>query len=495
MSATLAGFYARWRIECQPECLREAPGERPPEKFLQTIWFHQRIQRDNLRTMDGRKVRVLHPGFWNREAGPDFRGAVLQFGGELPVAGDVEIDLNPACWTAHEHHRNPNFARVALHVVWEAPRSAGTHNSQNATQSLPVLAIKDLLDAPLEQLRQWLNIENASSFPEQLAGKCHPCLIALSEKQRNALLEQAASVRLQAKAHQLACRARQAGWEQALWEGMFRALGYKKNVWPMQALAELRRQLLDGCESRLHLQARLLGVGGLLPPELTRTRPPADTYLRRIWDYWWRERDSFSECQLSSKTWQISGMRPSNQPARRLALASQWWLDSALPQKLQKWLSEATPQRPSPQKLLFILQGKSDEFWSWHLTLKSERLPQPLPLLGQMRATDLAINVILPWFMAQATETGNDALRQQVEKIYLAWPAAEDNATLKLARLRLLSGLGARALSRAALQQGLLQIVRDYCDNAGSLCENCRFPEVIEAWRKACAENKHCPCH
>ena len=62
----------------------------------------------------------------------------------------------------------------------------------------------------------------------------------LGAERRQQLLQQAGLVRLQSKAAQFQARARQAGWEQSLWEGLFRALGYKHNVWPMQRVAELR---------------------------------------------------------------------------------------------------------------------------------------------------------------------------------------------------------------------------------------------------------------
>ena len=58
------------------------------------------------------------------------------------------------------------------------------------------------------------------------------------------LLDAAARVRFQTKAAQFRARARHAGWEQALWEGLFRALGYKHNVWPMQNLAESQLALV-----------------------------------------------------------------------------------------------------------------------------------------------------------------------------------------------------------------------------------------------------------
>jgi hypothetical protein len=69
----------------------------------------------------------------------------------------------------------------------------------------------------------------------------------------------------------------------------------------------------------------------------------------------------------------------------------------------------------------------------------------------------------------------------EVERRYFKWPAGEDNAVLRHARQRLFAN-GARRFPRtAAAQQGLLQIVRDYCQAAGPLCNECRFPELIRA--------------
>ena len=92
----------------------------------------------------------------------------------------------------------------------------------------------------------------------------------LDETRQGRILDAAARVRFQAKAEQFRARARHAGWEQALWEGLFRALGYKHNVWPMQNLAELRPRWRRGADPVFALQARLLGISGLLPAELPR---------------------------------------------------------------------------------------------------------------------------------------------------------------------------------------------------------------------------------
>ena len=109
-----------------------------------------------------------------------------------------------------------------------------------------------------------------------------------------------------------------------LWEGLFRALGYKHNVWPMQNLAESRARWARGADSAFGLQARLLGISGLLPAELTRAQAGDGRYLRRVWDCWWRERDEFGDCLLPRAVWKFHGLRPANHPQRRLALAAHW---------------------------------------------------------------------------------------------------------------------------------------------------------------------------
>jgi hypothetical protein len=491
-------FYGVWRARlCGKDCLRD---ERfPPERLVQAIWQHQRLRRGELKTAGGESVRVYHPGFANLEGGPDFRGAVLQIGADAPRSGDVEVDLRAGGWRAHGHDRNPNFRNVLLHVVWEDGIDAATlatrPNDRKPEPHPVILSLKNVLDAPLAELSLSLENESLRSLPESLRGKCCAPLRELGEKEILRLLDEAARNRLENKAAQLRARAKSAGWEQALWENLFRALGYKHNVWPMQHLAEQRTSLqaatdavtaghagpvpapdaLDG--ALLHLQARLLGMSGLLPDELTRAQKSTDNYVRRIWDIWWRERHAFSDVILPRAAWRFHGLRPANHPSRRLALASHWLADMNFISNLEKWISQESVE------LMQVLQIKRDDYWSWHWTFKSPRLKRPQPLLGGARVTDLAVNVILPWLWIRAVEGGSEKVKDEVERRYFSWPAAEDNSILKLARQRLLGTSNPKLLKTAAAQQGLIQIVRDFCDRSNATCDDCKFPEMIREFR------------
>jgi hypothetical protein len=464
-------FYNQWRAQQEARSiLREPDSPHPPERLLQSVWHHQRLRRDELRTADGQPVRVLHPGFWNHGAGPDFQGAIVQFGQEEPRSGDIEIDVVPQNWQAHHHHDNPAFAAVLLHIVWT--------NQAGGASGRPTLALREFLDVPLAELNAWMASGASEDWPATLRGACSAPLSRLDGGQREELLRQATLVRFQRKARELETRARQAGWEQALWEGMFRALGYKQNVWAMQRVAELLPSLREGAGSLLELQARLFGVSGFLPLEFSAASQPVE-YLRVLWDHWWRERDRFRAVLLPRNLWRMYGLRPANQPQRRLVLASHWLAAGDYPAKLEQWFTTAPPEASLAPSLLACLQPAQDEYWSWHWSFASSRLRQPQPLLGESRVTDLAINIILPWFWARARAGQNETLAKVAQERFLAWPAAQDNSLLRLARHRLLGELGNIRSKSAASQQGLLQIIHDFCDQSNALCADCTFPDLV----------------
>ena len=89
---------------------RPARGAQPTEQFLQQVWQYQSISRGTLRTKDGRRVAVLHPGFINHEAGPNFRRAFIQIGRAAPIECHLEIDLVSEGWRLHGHNTNPAFS-------------------------------------------------------------------------------------------------------------------------------------------------------------------------------------------------------------------------------------------------------------------------------------------------------------------------------------------------------------------------------------------------
>ncbi|MGC8830125.1 MAG: DUF2851 family protein [Verrucomicrobiia bacterium] len=476
MSPAAAGANAYEKIvaDVYPHIVCDEPGESPPEKLMQAIWFNQRIRRGKLKTIQGEKLKVLHPGFFNVEAGPDFKNAIIQFGNGKPVQGDVEIDSRVSDWKSHSHHSNPAYKNVILQVVWGC--------SEDSTNSMPVMQLKRFLEHPLAILEDTVGIDLVEQFPASLEGVCSKIFKNFSAERRKKFLEEAALFRLEQKSLQIIARARDSSFEQALWELLFRALGYKNNIWAFQCLGELRPAIIDhNSGDLLQLEARLFGLSGLLPFELPRVDSENDSYIKTLWDYWWREQEAFVEFALPASIWRLSGTRPANHPHRRLALAARWLFKNSLHNDLINWLKTADTNSME-ESFLNLLTPQQDPFWNWHYSVKSKKTSAPQPLIGADRATDIAINVALPWLLAVSRENFDKPMEDRVVEFYLKWGPAQDNALLKLARKRLFGSLCSEIADSAATQQGIIQVVKNFCENSDSVCTGCRFPAKLEQY-------------
>ena len=89
------------------------------ESEIVKIWQHHLPGRAGLVTEDGELIRIVYPGRINDDRGADFRDAIIATGGGL-VKGDVEIHVKSSDWQSHQHHHDPAYNRVILHVVmWQ----------------------------------------------------------------------------------------------------------------------------------------------------------------------------------------------------------------------------------------------------------------------------------------------------------------------------------------------------------------------------------------
>lgn len=475
MTKEVEGFYPHGNVAYADLGIGFQEGSAmPSEALMQAIWFHQRLKRDLLLTTDGRGFRVLHPGFWNREAGPDFRQAILQWDDGTVSEGDIEVDLFAHGWSAHGHAQNPTYRNVILQVVWIAGPSTGR----------PMLELHSLTDTSLPVLRRWHGSERAAAWPIALAGQCRLPLHHLRASEQEALLRQAAEARFQFKADRLSLRAQSVGWDQSLWEYVFRALGYKQNFWPMQHVGEWLPRLHRQTDNAHALLAKCLGAAGLLPSAETLEDPQIAAYVHEMREIWETFRPSWTEHPMPKSAWRLHHLRPANRPERRLALAAQWVSDLEWTRRLEQWAREGPLKRQELMSSLREALGPvRDTFWDTHWTFRAEPFSRPRPLLGVSRLTDLAVNVLLPWLYARATLRGDISGAQSLMNRFFEWPNAQDNAVLRFARKRFWSGCPTKTFLRgAAAQQGLLQIVNDFCDHSNALCQHCPFPEWVATW-------------
>src|SRR4030095_2689712 len=281
------------------------------ELELQARWFAGEFGR-KFQTIAGEQVEIVQFGFWNREAGPDFQDAAIRFENGGVVRGAIEIDLLDRNWELHGHATNPAFDNAILHIFLE--RSGVEFFARtSAHRNVPQLQLN------LASLRDGAT----GMVPLAHAGRCVAPLKNLAAERVTSILEAAAKFRLQQKANRLRQRIEAHGRDEVLFQAIAEALGYKQNRLPFTLLAQrlplalLRQQQEDA-------EALLFGVAGFLEaPDLDGLRKSTQTYLRSLWDRWWKYREEFSRLVLPQKLWKTSGARPLNHPHRRLgALAA-----------------------------------------------------------------------------------------------------------------------------------------------------------------------------
>ena len=443
--------------------LREESVSLPSELELQSLWFSGTFGRD-FTTQDGKSVRIVQFGEWNRSSGPDFLSTSAEIDGILH-SGPLELDTHQADWEHHGHATNPSFRDVILHVVFSSGPRVHFSRSESG-RDIPCVLV------PLERLEPALrHLQTAQALSH--AGRCSTPLADLPVDRINDLLENAARYRLQQKSLRLQRLEDSHGFEEALWQSLARALGYGPNKLAMHLLGQrAQRRYLRALHTHLSREALLFGMAGFLSPDLHESAPPESRdYLESLWKEWWKLRPQHELSSNRVLTWHLSGIRPTNHPQRRLG---------ALTAVSTHWEKLATPARKTDPQSIKTLQERltalEHPFWSYHYTLHSKQTEKPLSLMGKSRANEFLANYSYPrWF-----HTNEDNAWEHYKKL----PSGTMSDPVRRAAIRLFGKRSDRDqfLKKLWHHQALLQIYHDFCLEDTSDCEDCPFPEQLTQW-------------
>jgi hypothetical protein len=457
--------YTRVRAACP--CVREEQGP-VPEHVLQCLWYDQLFSGDPLRSVQGHDLRVYSPGWWNRQEGPDFRGAQIAFNGKL-YTGDVEVHLKASDWRAHGHHLDGRYDEVILHVVLDGGDTAAVATSQG--RAIPLLALRPYLN---DEFRHFATLMQEVEAPRGAGGKgvCRDITARRGAEPLARLLDLAGEWRMLQKARALRERMDHAGADQAVYEAFLYACGFSHFKHHFHAIArnmpyDRARQLAR--QDPMLLETALLQLGGLMPDQLPEgtTAVPHFARLRAL------RRDHLSGLKSLPLVWRRNGVRPNNYPERRLAGAARFLAltsGDGLSASLDAiWREHFKPvQRRRAFEALF---PTALGFWAKHCTWTGKALERPSAPLGGGRVRSIIGNVIIPsglalarrnrdrmreevifgFFSALAPEPGNHVVRTMLPRVLA------ENATMKLSFQR---------------QQGLIQVYQDWCEQNPS-CRDC----------------------
>ncbi len=396
-----------------------------------------------LTTRDGDDVEVVYPGIPAGNFGPDYRDAVVAFGGgRIRVTGDVELHLCGDDWRRHGHDADAAYDRVILHVV--AVERAKSARCVAGGRDVPEV----VLDGPAAH-------DGASFLPCAHGSRVDP----VSVRRR---LERCGRARMLIRAATIAEQSiRAAPWE-SLALGVARALGYAANA---DASMELGRRLIVIQAERWlspddvgYREAVATGMAGLLPSQRSRGRlNPCEQAPE--WEACWDSVES-GLTPMEGSRWRMSGLYPNNSPLRRIVALADLW-------PVLRRLADRTPILPAgpgvhPRRSASLLEGlfrvSGSGYWRSHCDFGLST--RASDLVGASKAREIVINALLPWVAATALTEGDSQLLDAAVQLLSGYPAASPNAVTRHMRRQL--RLGCRE-TNAAEQQGMLHLFREYC--------------------------------
>lgn len=468
------------------------------EKLVQCIWFDQYLRADATQTEDGRRVEVRSPGWWNAEAGPDFRGAELQFDGNDAIRTDVEVHLNSSDWYRHGHDKDPAYSRVGLHVVLQNDAGDSFVACHDGTR-VPQLVVTRFLTQELEDIAEAATPQEPR--PQRATpGECAPWVEKAGADWVSAFLDEAGDERVLRKAENFEAQLSSRTLDDVLLEGIMDALGYKSNRRPFRRLArrlpaaELKRFVppdADEAERTLRLEAILLGVAGLLPETESAWDAETTEYAADLLRDWQPLSRELGGRALRRAEWNFGGMRPLNRPERRIAGAARWLARCLHGGLFRGFLAcieaaqcEGTETRRAAEMLRHVhdLIGAGAGYWSRRCSLNGKRLSAASQLVGRERTSAMTANVIIPLMLCESRRSREPQLEEKVHSLYASLKPLSENFATRYVAARIF-GSQERAeavLTTARRQQGLLQLFADFCHFADMTCRQCVFKKTAQ---------------
>lgn len=418
------------------------------EKKLSDFWRRQAWGERLLATENGIPVTVVYPGRLNDGRGGDYCDAVVTLG-DHTVVGNIELHTKTSDWQAHGHHRDTHYNQVVLHVVY--------HNNRH-----PFTIRQDGIPIPVLSLEK-TGITSSSG----IAGKnvsprpCHTTILRNRGKTIIDILTAAGDHRFNMKSDRFIAQLSHSDAGQVLYQGIMEGLGYLKNqdvfrnlagILPLAALQSDAESPITDSEYLQRIYTRLLSEAGILPVESVMESAEKEIVT------------GYSNPSLYD--WQMFRVRPVNSPVVRLAAMSclllryrHCGLLAGLVRKV-KDAPEGKDNRTLLESLTISVKEKS----------VSLLLTDTLSLLGQNRAGEIVVNILLPFTHAYGKLHHDPVLSMKAVSLYHRQGKTAGNNLERhmMEQIR----LSPKVIDNARLQQGLLHIYRQFCSRGrcGECC-------------------------
>ena len=408
-----------------------------PERLLARLWQRRAARQAWFRAHGGQRVRVIYPGRPGLTAGPDFRDALLEVEGMGLVRGDVEIHVRQQDWAAHGHGDDPRYNGVVLHAALETQPTDTRLQSGGTAPVVSLAPLMDDTDAPEDPAAYplWEFLGAYGYNRPEIAGEA------------GELLDRAGDDRFALKSAQFRTYLAEQEAEQTLYQGLMEGLGYRQNQHPFQLLAQragyhpLRSAALrQPDEERLHaVRYWLTAMSGLSVPGLL----AEDAQIKAM------PRAGFGR-PLGPDSWRLFRVRPSNHPLRRIAGAAVLIVRFLEPDLVDGLRQACEPGKPSHLTSALVVPGEG----------------RGSALVGQGRARDLAVNVVLPFLhaLSESLQEPRPEIRSDAQPdgpylaLYRKFGKLQENEVTREVAEQLLPDGWRETVNSARRQQGLLHL-------------------------------------
>lgn len=411
------------------------------EQLLQFIWQHQLLNASQLFTTENLPIKVVKPGVFNKNQGPDFLHASIKVDG-ITLVGNIEIHIKASHWVHHKHEQDAHYQQLILHIVWE--NDVELFRSSQALQAVPTLVLQPVVASSL--LKKYTAMLHQPNHAWLL---CKTPTEGISPLSLENWLERLAIERLQQKTsviHKGVERSRQ-NWEEILWQQVAKYMGGTVNAAAFEAMAQQlpQRLLAKYTHNPLQVEALLMGQLGLLAT--TEDEPVHCNYFIQLQqEYSYLQQLHQLPATLLPVQW--LRMRPAGFPTVRAAQLAALLVSS-------KNLFQACISYTTIEQVTQHLQVAASSYWQTHYHFKLATSPHST-LISKGQAHTILINAIVPVLFAYAKCLDNEVLQSKLLEWLYVLPA-EQNSIIKQWQT-----CGIKPVN-ALQSQALLQLQKHYC--------------------------------
>ncbi len=417
------------------------------EEFLHYLWKYSLYNPEKLLDGSGNTIKVIRPGEYNRDSGPDFFNALISIDGTV-WAGNVEIHSKASHFYNHGHHNDPAFNNVILHVVAENDRRVFNSSGEE------LLTTELFFDTSLYD--RYLSLVNN---PYIIA--CQDELKSIDNMIVKHWLNSVVIERLQGKSGQILKILTETGndWEETFYRLLSRYFGFRVNTEPFEMLATALpfRIIRKHADNIFQIEALLFGTAGMLQEGLFREALNDDYYIDLIKEYRILSA-KYSLKPIHGWLWKFSKLRPVNFPSIRISqLAAMVSVAGGLFSKV----IEINDVR----QLRELFEVSASDYWNDHYVF-GKKCKNFTKKTGSQAADILIINAVIPVLFVYGQHRDLQDLCERAITL-LENIKAEDNKIMKEWES---SGLIAES---AFYTQALIQLRNEYCKKRR--CLDCRI--------------------